>query len=94
MPLFVISFLDKPGAAQARLDARQAHLDYVRGSGVLKLAGPYLNAAGEMIGSMLIIEAEDEAAARAFSDNDPYKAAGVFDAAEVRGWRCTVGQIG
>jgi len=93
MPLYVISFIDKPDTQQQRLEARQDHLDYVRASGVLKLAGPYIDGAGEMIGSLLIIEAEDEAAARAFSDNDPYRIAGVFDRAEVRAWRHTVGRL-
>ena len=93
MPLYVISFLDNPGAAERRMAAREAHLAYVRGSGVMKLGGPYLDEAGAMIGSLIIIEDEDLAAARAFVAADPYKQAGVFDEAVIRPWRHTAGQI-
>ena len=34
-------------------------------------AGPLLNAKGDFVGSLLIIEAEDEAAARATINDDP-----------------------
>jgi hypothetical protein len=36
---------------------------------------------------MLIVEAEDKAAAQAQADNDPYTAAGVFESVEIHAWR-------
>jgi uncharacterized protein YciI len=93
MPLFVISFLDNPGAGPARAASRDAHLAYMRGSGVMKLGGPYLDDEGQAIGSLIIIEADDLAAAKAFSDKDPYSIAGVFSKAEIRPWKHTAGQI-
>jgi len=42
---------------------------------------------------MLIVEAEDLAAAQAFADADPYAAAGLFEQVEVRAWRPTIGAL-
>lgn len=93
MALFVLTCIDKPNALEARMGAREAHLAYVRETGVVRLAGPFLTEAGEMAGSMLIIEVEDLAAARAFSAADPYVKAGVFQSADVRPFRLTVGSL-
>ena len=60
MALFIISWLDKPGALDIRLATREAHLAYVADHpGVVRLGGPYLSEDGAMAGSMLIVEAED-----------------------------------
>ncbi len=93
MPLFVLSCIDKPDGLEARMGAREAHLAYVRESGIVKLAGPYLTEGGEMAGSLLIIEAEDLAAAKAFSAADPYRKAGVFQSVDVRPFRLTLGGL-
>lgn len=93
MPLFVLTCIDKPGALDQRMAAREAHLAYVRGSGVAKLGGPLLDEAGGMAGSMLIIEADDLAAAKAFSAADPYLTAGVFESVDVRPFKVTLGGL-
>ena len=93
MPLFVISWLDKPGGLAVRMAAREAHLAYVAEKGCVRLGGPFLDANGDMAGSMIIVEAEDLAAAKVFHDADPYKLAGLFETSEVRPWRVTVGAI-
>jgi uncharacterized protein YciI len=94
MALFIISWLDRDGGLPTRLATREAHLAYVAAHpGVVKLGGPYLSQAGEMAGSMLIVEAEDLAAAQAFHDSDPYRLAGLFEASTVRPWRVTVGGL-
>jgi uncharacterized protein YciI len=46
-----------------------------------------------MVGSMLIIEAADLAAARAFAAADPYQAAGVFESVDVRPFKLTLGSL-
>lgn len=46
-------------------------------------AGPLLNAKGEFVGSLLVIEAEDEAAARATINDDPYVTGGVWQSIRV-----------
>ena len=93
MPLFVLTCIDKPDGLEARMGAREAHLAYVRESGIVKLAGPFLGEAGEMAGSLLIIEAADLAAARAFVAADPYGKAGVFQSVDVRPFRLSIGSL-
>jgi hypothetical protein len=43
------------------------------------------------IGSLLIIEAEDRAAAEALVAGDPFRTEGVFERVEVRPWRAVLG---
>jgi uncharacterized protein YciI len=94
MPLFVITAYDKPGALAVRLEHRPAHLAYMADHGdVVKLAGPFLTAAedGEPRGSLLVVEAEDRAAAQAFAAGDPFAVAGLFESSKVEPWRITIG---
>jgi hypothetical protein len=94
MALFVLMCIDHPGGLERRLAARERHLAYVREHAVMvKLAGPLLDDAGEMAGSMFIIEAPDQAAVEAFSAADPYRLADVFERVELRPWRVTVGAL-
>lgn len=78
---------DKPGALQTRLDNREAHLAYIKETGVVSQGGPLLDDDGGMIGSLVILDVEDMAAARAWADNDPYAAAGLFDSVELIPWK-------
>lgn len=94
MALFVVYCKDKPGALETRMATRPTHLDYLNSAGLVKAAGPLLDDAGSPIGSMLIVEAEDRAAAQTVVDNDPYTLAGLFESAEIQGWRVGVGSIG
>jgi uncharacterized protein YciI len=50
-----------------------------------------LNEDEEPIGSMLIIEAADQAAAEAFAADDPFSREGVFERVEIRPWRAALG---
>ena len=94
MPLFVLACYDKPNALALRLATREAHLAHVRAHMEgLKVAGPLLDEAGEMAGSMFIFEAEDAASVRAFNAADPYQTAGLFERCELRGFRATLGQL-
>ena len=47
---FALLAKDKPGALQTRLDNRDAHLAYVAETGVVEIAGPLLDAEGQMCG--------------------------------------------
>jgi len=94
MATFVLMCIDHPGALDRRMAAREAHLAYVRERlALVKLAGPLLDDAGEMAGSMFIMEAPDKAAVEAFTAADPYQLAGVFARVEVRAWKVTVGAL-
>jgi uncharacterized protein YciI len=92
MPLFVISWMDKPDSLEVRMGAREAHLAYFAQFGErVKLGGPYLDEAGRMAGSMAVIEAERLEEVQAIHARDPYKLAGLFERSEIRPWRMTVG---
>ena len=89
--LYAIICVDKPGALEIRKANREAHLAHIKGSnGAIVQAGPFLDADGEMCGSLLIYDG-DEAAARAWASADPYARAGLFQSSEVRAWKKVVG---
>lgn len=82
---FVIYCLDDPSKPDLRAATRDAHLAYVDQVGaVIKVAGPMTDAAGTSIGSMFIIEADDQATVEALAARDPYAEAGVFSSVDIR----------
>ena len=94
MAHFVLICIDKPDSLALRMATREAHFAYGRASpGVVRLGGPFLSDAGEMAGSLIIIEATDLAAAWAWHEADPYKLAGLFERVEIRPWRATFGEL-
>jgi uncharacterized protein len=94
MANFALICRDKPYALALRLATREAHFAYVRATpGVVRLAGPFLDGAGEMAGSLLLIEAKDLAAAWAWHEGDPYKQARLFERVEILPWRGTWGEL-
>ena len=82
---------DKPGALQVRLDTREAHLAYIKETGVVEMAGPFLDEAGQMCGSMIVLDVADLAAARAWAENDPYYKAGLFSDVRIQEWKKVIG---
>ena len=94
MANFVLTCIDKPDSLSLRMANREAHLAYVRKHpSFVRLAGPLLDARGEMAGSLFIVEAGDIAEVEAFTASDPYAAAGLFERVEIRAWRATVGAL-
>lgn len=87
--LFVITAMDKGNSHELRMATRPAHLEYVQKTGAVRLGGPFLDANGEMMGSLIIIEAPDLAAAEKWQRNDPYMKAGLFAASDLRPWKAT-----
>jgi hypothetical protein len=63
---------DKPGHLETRLANRAAHLDHITTSGVVEMAGPFLNTEGQMTGSLLVLNVETLEQAQAWADADPY----------------------
>jgi uncharacterized protein YciI len=88
---YVLICTDKPGALQTRLDTRDAHLAYVKETGVVVQGGPFLNAQGEMSGSLLILDLARRAAAEAWAANDPYAKAGLFSDVRIEEWKKVIG---
>ena len=78
---------DKPGALQTRLDTREAHVAYLKSSDAVTQAGPLLDDAGEMCGSLVVLEVAEIGAARAWAENDPYAQAGLFESVELIPWK-------
>lgn len=92
MPLFALHCLDKPASLDLRLANREAHLAYVGGfKDHVRVAGPLLDGEGNMAGSLLVMEFDDLAAAKAFSADDPYNKAGLFQRVEVTAFKATLG---
>jgi len=87
--LFVITAMDKEDSLALRMATRAAHFEYARATGVVKLGGPFLNANGDMIGSLIIIEAADIGQARSWQESDPYAKAGLFSHVELHPWKAT-----
>ena len=82
---------DKDGALQPRLDNRDAHLAYIAETGVVEMAGPFLNDEGTMCGSLIVLEVADMAAAQNWADNDPYNKASLFQSVTLQAWKKVIG---
>lgn len=82
---------DKAGALQTRLDNRAAHLAYITDTGIVDLAGPFLNAEGQMTGSLVILNVDSMAQAEDWAAGDPYAKAGLFASVTLQEWKRTVG---
>jgi uncharacterized protein len=90
MPRFALTCLDKPGHLPLRQQVRPDHLAYVKETGAVDQGGPLLNAAGEMVGSMIVLDLPDLAAAQAWSAGDPYAKAGLFAQVHMHEWKKAV----
>ncbi|WP_370161272.1 YciI family protein [Limimaricola soesokkakensis] len=88
---FALITRDKPGALQIRKDTREAHLEYIEATGVVTMAGPFLDVNGEMDGSLVILDVADLQAALDWAENDPYARAGLFESVEIRAWKKVIG---
>ncbi|MFN7025439.1 MAG: YciI-like protein [Pseudorhizobium sp.] len=85
--MFAFLCTDKPGHLDVRMETRPAHLEHLNklnDEGTLRMAGPFLDDEGKPNGSLVIVEAEDMAAARALAEADPYYQAGLFETVEVK----------
>ena len=81
---------DKAGALETRKANRDAHLAYIDETGVVEQAGPLLDADEQMIGSLVILDVSDMAAAQSWADSDPYAKAGLFESVELVPWKRVV----
>ncbi len=71
--LFMIKGTDGPDTAATRRAHLQEHLDYVEANmAPVRVAGPLFEEGRGIVGSLYILEVEDEAAVRHFMKNDPY----------------------
>lgn len=86
--LFAIHCLDFPGKSPLRSEHRPAHLAHLATLGArVRLAGPLLDSAGTMVGSLLVLEFDTAADAADFADRDPYAQAGLFERVTIHAFR-------
>lgn len=78
--LWAISRVAKPNSAAIREKALQAHRDFLHSQkSIVIISGATLTDDGEEVtGSMLIVNVNSRAEAKAFSDGDPFTKAGMF----------------
>jgi uncharacterized protein YciI/ketosteroid isomerase-like protein len=84
---FIVEYRQQ-GSNEERDRHRDAHIAFRVGLGEkLLLAGPLLSTAGTPTGSLIILEAEDEDAARGLATDDPFVKAAVLEVLSVRPFR-------
>ena len=86
--LFAVTIEDKPGMGATRRAVRQAHLDWLdEHRAMLVIAGPIMDAEGNSIGSVRVIDAPDRAAVDALTEGDPFARAGCFARVSINPYR-------
>lgn len=88
---FALICLDRSDALQTRVQTRAAHLDHVNATGVVEQAGPFIDAAGQMCGSLIILSVDSMAEAQAWAAADPYAKAGLFASVSIQEWKRVIG---
>ncbi len=78
--VFIVMAFDAEGSARVRADELDGHLEYVeKRCDDYLVCGPLRHPGKpELIGSFFLLVAEDEAAARAMVEADPYVSAGTY----------------
>ncbi len=87
----VLIAADKENAHQLRLANRDAHLAYIQATDVVEIAGPFLDADGQMCGSLFILSLDSMAQAESWAAADPYAKAGLFAEVNLREWKKVIG---
>ncbi|MFB2594325.1 YciI family protein [Paracoccus sp. p4-l81] len=88
--LFALICRDRKGAIETRKANRDKHLEYIEKTGVVTLAGPFLDG-GEMCGSLVVIDVADRAGAEAWAASEPYHLADLFENVDILEWKRVVG---
>jgi uncharacterized protein YciI len=83
--LYIIYQEDAPGSAAIRARVKEAHFAYLEANKDILVLGGALLADDDpaRIGSVLIINVPDRAAAEAFSANEPLRCAGTFKSVKI-----------
>ncbi len=81
MPLYALIARDRPGLEHRKTN-RPAHLEHMAkldATGRIRYGGPLLNEGQDMVGSLIIIEAESLDDAKTTYAKDPYVIHNVFE---------------
>jgi uncharacterized protein YciI len=86
--LFALVAHDRPNAVARRMELRPDHLKHLEALGdTLVLAGPFLAENGDMVGSIVVIEAETLDAAKQSFARDPFMTGDLFDSITIKPWK-------
>ncbi len=88
--LYTFICTDKPGALEIRKANRDNHIAYLRATDAVH-AGPFLDAEGNMSGSLVVVDLPDRAAAEDWAANDPYAMADLFSDVRIEAWNKVIG---
>ena len=88
---YALICLDKPEALQTRIENRPAHLEHLQSTRVVEQAGPFIDAAGQMCGSLIVLNVGSKAEAEAWAAADPYAKAGLFQSVMIQEWKRVIG---
>jgi uncharacterized protein YciI len=86
VPLFVYQGRDSERGLALRKQHREshiAHLGSLDDAGLIRFAGPLIDAQQNPCGSLIVFEAENLEAARAIAESDPYQIEGIFGQLDV-----------
>lgn len=90
MPFALVAY-DRPGNVARRMELRPDHLKHLDSLGdQLLLAGPFLDEKGDMVGSIVVIDAESLEAARETFARDPFMLGNLFDSVTIKPWKIGV----
>ena len=85
--LFAVIAEDHENGLEHRLAVRPSHLKHLETLGdKLVFAGPFLDGNEKACGSLIVVDAPDQAAAEALAAEDPFVKQGVFKSYQVRRW--------
>lgn len=90
---FLIYTEDKADSLHIRQANRAAHIEWLKGEAgpELLIAGPWLDEAGMMRGSLLIVEADNKNDVEDWLSKDPYKEAGLTKSVNIKAYNWVIG---
>lgn len=89
--LVALMAYDKKGALDVRKANRDAHVAYLKSSDAVVQAGPFLDEAGDMCGSLIVLDVPNMDAANQWVAGDPYGQAGLFSEVTLMPWNKVIG---
>ncbi|NLV77972.1 MAG: hypothetical protein GXY65_01255 [Rhodococcus sp.] len=90
MSLFAVEYTYSESTATARDGLRPDHRAWLGGlveAGTVRATGPWTDGSGALI----VVDVDDETAARELMSQDPFARAGLVDAVRITGWQPVMG---
>ena len=90
MPLFAVTYRYDAAQSEEREDNKPAHREWLDAqvtAGAIRSVGPFVDGSG----ALLLVEADDDEAARSLVNDDPHCLRGMVSEITVREWRPVFG---